>query len=145
MLASPRRGIVGGACALTGYGNKASCTPHPSAYGCHLLPLEKAHQAQAEFSTYFGILPFNKRLPNARMCHFEKNAAYCQPSPAGNRPICGANSVGVAETGVEGGTRSVTDEELLKRIAKINSIRAMLMPYGFSATRSLFFGHPKVE
>ena len=39
-----------------------------------------------------------------------------------------ANAVGVAETGAEGGTRSVTDEELLKRTAKINSIRAMLAP-----------------
>ena len=42
--------------------------------------------------------------------------------------VCEANAVGVAETGAEGGTRSVTDEEPLKRIAKINSIRAMLAP-----------------
>ena len=42
--------------------------------------------------------------------------------------VCEANAVGVAETGVEGGTRSVTDEEPLKRTAKINSIRAMLAP-----------------
>ena len=27
--------------------------------------------------------------------------AFCQPSPAGNGPICKVNAVGVAETGVE--------------------------------------------
>ena len=38
-------------------------TPHPSAYGCHLLPLEKAYQAhQHRLPILFGVVPFEKQL-----------------------------------------------------------------------------------
>ena len=77
-------------------------TPHPSAYGCHLLPqsrrrrprllrksvnspLEKAYKTHQPNFTHIFVIQHSVKVVkgrNAQFC-FKRNKASCQPSPVG--------------------------------------------------------------
>ena len=79
----------------------------------HTTRANKAHERAEQIRARVVCTPAESARRAWGSLYADEIRAFCQPSPAGNWPICEANAVGVAETGAEGGARSVTDEVLL--------------------------------